>query len=68
MMDGGVSDVVGLLADGVADGGYSLAQVDVDHVMQFLWSIEVIQILQLALLVVIAGLIFGLALTKRWQV
>lgn len=54
------SDLVG--------GSYSLLESDVQALMQFLWALEVTEILQLVLLVLIAGLIFGLILTKRWQV
>ena len=49
-------------------GSYSLLESDVQALMQFLWALEVTEILQLVLLVLIAGLIFGLILTKRWQV
>ena len=49
-------------------GSYSLLESDVQAVMQFLWALEVTEILQLVLLVLIAGLIFGLILTKRGQV
>lgn len=66
MMDVGVSDVAGLLADGVVDGGYSLAQVDVDHVMQFLWFVSVVELVQLAVLVLVAGMFFGYLVTRKW--
>ena len=49
-------------------GSYSLLGSDVQALMQFLWALEVTEILQLVLLVLIAGLIFGLILTNRWQV
>lgn len=66
MMDGGVSDVADLLADGVGDGGYSLAQVDVDHVMQFLWFLSAVELVQLVALLLVAGLLFSQILTRKW--
>ena len=65
-MDG----VDGALLSGSSGTGatYSLLESDVQAMMQFLWALEVTEILQLVLLVLIAGLIFGLILTKRWQV
>lgn len=66
-MDGGVTDVVGL-ADGVlADGGYSLSQVDVDHVMQFLWFVSMVELIQLVALFLVAGLVFSQILTRKWD-
>lgn len=51
-----------------AGGDYSLSQFDVQSVMQFLWTLSVFQIIQIVLLVLLVGLVFGLILTKRWQV
>lgn len=67
MMDGSVPDVVGL-ADGVlADGGYSLSQVDVDHVMQFFWMIVMVDLFQLVATLVLLGVVLGAVLTRKWS-
>lgn len=62
------SNVADLVDDSAAAVSYSLSQIDVDHVFDFLWFLAVSEILQLAMLVIIAGLIFGALVTRRWQV
>lgn len=62
------SNVADLVDDSAAAVGYSLSQIDVDHVFDFLWFLAVSEIFQLAMLVIIAGLIFGALVTRRWQV
>lgn len=66
MMDGGVADVASLPDGVLADGGYSLSQVDVDHVMQFLWFVSVVELAQLAVLVLVSGMFFGYMVTRKW--
>lgn len=54
---------------GVSDSAaYALTQLDVDHLFQFLWFMSVAEIFQFVMLVLIAGLIFGIILTNRWHV
>lgn len=47
---------------------FTLTQVDVDTLFQFASSMLVVQIFILAALVLVVGLLFGLALTKSWNV
>lgn len=47
---------------------FTLTQVDVDTLFQFASSMLVVQIFILAALVLVVGLLFGLALTKNWNV
>ena len=65
-MDGGVADVVDLPDGVLADGGYSLSQVDVDHVMQFFWMITVLDLFQLVAILALIGAVLGAVLTRKW--
>lgn len=67
-MDGDVANVANLPVDSVADVGFSLSQVDVDQAFQFLWFISVGEVFIIALLVLIAGLVFGSIVTRKWTV
>lgn len=67
-MDGVVANVVDSAAGVVADGGYSLSQVDVDHAMQFLWMITMLDIFQLVAMLLLLGVCLGAVLTRKWSI
>lgn len=55
-------------ADLAQDAGFSLSQVDVDHVFQLLSLLTFIELAQFVLLVLLAGLVFGGLVTRKWSV
>ena len=45
---------------------YSLLDSDVQAVMQFLWLLSVVELVQLAVLVIVAGMLLGYLVTRKW--
>lgn len=57
------------LASAVVDAGsYSLSQVDIDRLFGFMAFLGVVELFQLAVLVIVSGLIFGALVTRKWTV
>lgn len=50
------------------EAGYALSQVDVDHVFEFFALLSICELAQLAVLVIVAGLIVGALVTRKWTV
>lgn len=50
------------------EAGYSLTQLDVDHVFSLFSLVAFVELAQLALLVLLVGLVFGGYVTRKWSV